>query len=86
MSALEALLAVDLPDASELETQEDPGDFYSSGQPDVSMPVVDRSDNPLISRDEATRRLGPKVLAALSDKFNGKLTDIRYPDENDMLF
>ena len=43
------------------------------------------SGAPLITKEEATQRLGPKVLAALEAKFNGSLTDIRYPDENDML-
>lgn len=52
----------------------------------VEAPVIPKGAEPLISREDATQRLGPKVLAALQAKFNGSLTDIRYPDENDMLF
>ena len=40
----------------------------------------------LLSKQEAEQRLGGKVLAVLQAKFNGCLTDIRLPDEHDLLF
>lgn len=68
--------------AADLRAQEAAGGF-SAEKP---VPAVIHSGEPLITAEEATKRLGPKVMAALADKFNGSLTDVRYPDENDMLF
>ncbi|CAA6679839.1 MULTISPECIES: hypothetical protein [unclassified Lentimonas] len=56
---------------------------FSTGK---EKPVVVHSGEPLMSPAQAAQRLGPKVLAVLEEKFNGSLTDIRYPDENDLLF
>jgi hypothetical protein len=89
---IDALLNVELPEvdperaamdaAADLLAQEATG----ASSPKKSVPKVIPSGKPLITLEEATRRLGPTVLAALSDKFNGSLTDIRFPDENDLLF
>jgi hypothetical protein len=90
---IDALLDVDLPEvdperaaqdaAADLMAEESAGGFSTDKKVE---PKVVHSGEPLITAEEATQRLGPKVMAALADKFNGSLTDIRYPDENDMLF
>ena len=49
-------------------------------------PSGDSAAAALLSKQEAEQRLGGKVLAALQAKFNGCLSDIRLPDEHDMLF
>jgi hypothetical protein len=54
--------------------------------PATAASVARAAGPPLISSELASQRIGPKILAALREKFNGSLTDIRYPDENDMLF
>lgn len=89
---IDALLDVELPEvdperaaidaAADLRAQEAAGEF-SAGK---AAPKVIHSGEPLITAEEATARLGPKVMAALAAKFNGSLTDVRYPDEDDMLF
>ncbi|MFQ3224205.1 MAG: hypothetical protein ACI8Z5_000448 [Lentimonas sp.] len=91
-SVIDALLDVELPGIDEeraaqdatadLLAQEAAGGFSAK----TEKTGVVHSGKPLISTEAAIRQLGPKVLAALSDKFNGSLTDVRYPDENDMLF
>jgi hypothetical protein len=91
-SVIDALLDVELPEvdperaakdaAADLLAEEAAGGFSKK----AAAPVVKHSGKPLISTEEAIRQLGPKVLTALADKFNGSLTDVRYPDENDMLF
>ena len=35
---------------------------------------------------KATVRIGPKILQALEEKFNGSLAELRAPDEKDQLF
>ena len=90
---IDALLDVDLPKvdperaaqdaAADLRAEEAAGEFSTDKK---AAPAVIHSGEPLITVIEATERLGPKVMAALADKFNGSLTDIRYPDEDDMLF
>lgn len=82
---------MDLPDdpervaqdaAADLLATEAPGEFSRGG---ASKPVGGQSGEPLITVEEATQRLGPKVMAALADKFNGELTVVRHPDEKDLL-
>jgi hypothetical protein len=41
---------------------------------------------PTLSLEEAGERLGPQVLQALEDRFNGSLAEIRVLDEKDQLF
>ena len=89
---IDALLDVELPEvdperaaidaAADLLAQEAAGKFST----EKAAPAVIHSGKPLITVEEATQRLGPNVVAALAAKFNGSLTDIRYPDEDDMLF
>ena len=87
------LLTVELPEvvapqaavdqATDSQAQEAEG-----GYADVQQPVVAKlvgSDQPLMTKDTAIERLGPAVMAALTDNFKGSLTDIRHPDEDDML-
>ena len=69
--------------AADLRAEEAAGIFSKDKK---AAPKVVHSGEPLITAEEATQRLGSKVMAALADKFNGSLTDIRYPDESDMLF
>lgn len=70
----------------------DPDDMLMDSGGDVSIAAtpeiasVQSSGKPLISTEEAARKLGSEVLAALEKNFNGSLTDIRYPDENDRIF
>ncbi len=90
-SVIDALLKVELPEldseraamdaAADLQAQE-AADRFST---EKSAPAVIHSGEPLITAEEAMQRIGPKVIAALAAKFNGSLTDVRYPDENDML-
>lgn len=54
--------------------------------PAEASPALMQSDSPLITLEQATQRLGSVVLAALSDQFNGSLTEVRHPDQNDILF
>jgi hypothetical protein len=92
-SVIDALLDVELPEidperaaqdaAADLRAEEAAGEFSKDKK---AAPAVVHSGEPLMSAEEATQRLGPKVMAALSEKFNGSLMDVRYPDENDMLF
>lgn len=87
------LLTVDLPDvdapqaaddqAADLLAQEAEGGYADVQQPVVAE--VERPDRPLITKEAAIERLGPKIMAALTDNFKGSLTDIRHPDEDDML-
>ena len=89
---VDALLTVELPEvdperaaqdaAADRQAQEAAGRFSA----EKAAPKVIHSGEPLITVEEATQRLGPQVMAALATKFNGNLTDVRYPDENDMLF
>jgi hypothetical protein len=73
-------------DAADLMAEEAQGGFMPNPVEPAAAPATAAADaEPLISREDAAQRLGPKVLAALEAKFNGSLTDIRYPDENDML-
>jgi hypothetical protein len=91
-SVVDALLNVDLPEvdpeqaaidaAADLRAEEAAGGFSA----EKAAPKVIHSGEPLITADEAAQRLGPNVMAALAAKFNGNLTDVRYPDEADMLF
>jgi hypothetical protein len=72
--------------AADLMAEEAQGGFVAKKDAHKSAPAAaPASGAPLITKEEATQRLGPKVLAALEAKFNGSLTDIRYPDEHDML-
>lgn len=50
--------------------------------------VMDRvpASKSIITIDKAAERLGPKVLQALDEKFNGSLVEVRAPDERDLLF
>ncbi len=73
--------------AADLIAEEAQGGFAASKDAQQSAPAAaPASGAPLMTREDATHRLGPNVLAALEAKFNGSLTDVRYPDENDMLF
>lgn len=74
--------------AADLQAEEAAGNFTSPKSAAVVKPVVVSPDSqaPLISMEEAAKRLGPKVLAALDVKFKGSLTQVRHTDENDMLF
>lgn len=40
----------------------------------------------LITVTKAADRLGPKVIAALEEKFNGRLVNVRLPDTHDLIF
>lgn len=92
-SVVDALLNVELPEvdpelaaqyaAADLRAEEAAGEFAKDKK---AASAVIHSGEPLITVIDATERLGPKVMAALADKFNGSLTDIRYSDEDDMLF
>ncbi len=51
------------------------------------LPVrMNSSDSPLLSLEEASRKVGPEVLEVLDKRFKGKLTGVRHPDERDHLF
>lgn len=50
------------------------------------LPILEQSRGVLMDLATVTQKLGPKVLAALDARFNGSLTQVRYPDENDLLF
>lgn len=50
------------------------------------LPVLAQAQSVLIKMESVIETLGPRVLAALDQKFNGSLTLVRYPDENDLLF
>ena len=88
----DALLDVELPEvdperaamdaAADLQAQEAAGSFST----EKTAPKIIDSGEPLMTTEEASARLGPQVIAALAAKFNGSLTEIRYPDEDDMLF
>ena len=87
---IDALLDVELPEidaeraaeyaAADLRAEEAAGEFTKAA------PKIVHSGEPLITIEEAAQRLGPNVIAALAAKFNGSLTDVRYPDEEDMLY
>ncbi len=91
-SVVDALLDVELPEvdpehaaidaAADLQAQESAGSFSTA----KAVPVVIHSGESLITEEVATARIGAKIMAALADKFNGSLTEIRYPDEDDLLF
>jgi hypothetical protein len=74
--------------AADLQAQESAGNFRSQKTVNTvkSVAAAPSSQTPLISMEQATKRLGPKVLAALDLKFKGSLTQVRHPDENDMFF
>ena len=88
---IDALLKVELPEVDEERARQDAeadrmaqeaaGKFSS-----VRKPESANAGKPVMSQAEAAQRLGPKVLAVLEAKFNGSLTDVRHPDENDMFF
>ncbi len=48
--------------------------------------AFDQSKVPDVTVEDASERLGPKVLRALEQNFNGSLTQVRTPDEKDLLF
>lgn|GEM_PF-4041832 len=50
------------------------------------LPVLAQAQSVLIKMESVIEALGPRVLSALDQKFNGSLTLVRYPDENDLLF
>lgn len=89
---VDALLDVKLPEvdseraamdaAVDLQAQETAGSFSTV----KAAPKIIHSGEPLMTTEEASARLGPQVIAALAAKFNGALTEIRHPDEDDMLF
>ena len=91
-SVIDALLDVELPEvdperaalyaAADLRAEEAAGGFST----EKAAPKVIHSGEPLMTTEEASARLGPQVIAALAAKFNGSLTEIRYPDEDDTLF
>lgn len=39
-----------------------------------------------LTLEEATAHLGPEVLQVLEAKFNGSLSEVRAPDEKDLIF
>ena len=88
---IDALLKVELPEVDEERArldaeadrlaQEAAGQFSTDKKPESA-----NSGRPVMSQAEAAQRLGPTVLAVLAEKFNGSLTDVRHPDENDMFF
>ena len=91
-SLIDALLDVELPeidperaaqDAEADRLAQEAAGVFTAGK---EKPVAVHSGKPLMTQAEAAQRLGPNVLAVLEEKFNGSLTDIRHPDENDMLF
>ena len=45
-----------------------------------------KASEPTLTIEEASARLGPRVLQALEDKFNGSLVQVRAPDAKDQLF
>lgn len=67
---------------ADLQVQETEGSFSTK----KAAPQMIHSGEPLITIEEASARLGPQVIAALAAKFNGDLTEVRNPDEDDMLF
>jgi hypothetical protein len=91
-AVIDALLNVELPEVDEARArldaeadrmaQEATGNFSTNPQKPDSVP----SGAPVMTQAEAAQRLGPKVLAMLAEKFNGSLTDVRHPDENDLIF
>lgn len=83
---MDALLDVDLPEVGEAPATDDAVAALVVEESQAAAPDFVQPDVPLMTMEEAKQRLGPKVLAALSDKFKGSLTDIRHSDENDILF
>jgi hypothetical protein len=91
-SVVDALLDVKLPEvdperaaidaAADLQAEETAGGFFTEN----AAPKVIHTGEPLMTIEAVTARLGPQVIAALAAKFNGSLTELRYPDEDDMLF
>lgn len=91
-SVVDALLDVELPEvdlehaamdaAADLQAQETAGSFSS----EKAAATVVHPGESLITEEVATARIGAGIMAALAAKFNGSLTEIRYPDEDDMLF
>ena len=91
-NVVDALLDVELPDvdpehaaidaAADLQAQESAGSFSTV----KAAPAVVHSGESLITEEVAAARIGAEIMAALAAKFNGSLTEIRYPDEDDMLF
>ena len=89
---VDALLDVELPEvdqehaaidaAADLQAQESAGSFSTV----KAAPSVVHSGESLITEEVAASRIGAEIMAALAAKFNGSLTEIRYPDEDDMLF
>ena len=82
------LLDVDAPQAADDQAADSLAQEAEGGYADVQQPVVATlvgSGQPLMTKDAAIERLGPAVMAALTDNFKGSLTDIRHPDEDDML-
>jgi hypothetical protein len=89
---IDALLSADLPGVdptraaldrtSDLQAQEAAGGFTA----EQTAPAAIHTCESLMTEAQAAARLGPKVMATLAAKFNGSVTEIRYPDEEDMLF
>ena len=91
-SSVSALLGLDLPENGESNAPKDAVADSVAEEPknnfatEASLPEKIDSANSLITLEEAKERISPDVLAALSDKFNGRLTSVRNVDPKDVLF
>lgn len=69
-------------DAAADEQVEEAGLDISNLELNVAMP---KSDENLLSLEEAAKRLGPKVLDVLDARFKGELSEVRHLDERDLI-
>jgi hypothetical protein len=52
----------------------------------VAATATTPEEAPDQSLEDARRKIGPEALQVLKERFNGKLTNARQPDERDQLF
>lgn len=85
--ATASVLGSSYEDDSALEAEFVDGDTVDEDAPDLPVPAnLPSATGPLMELAAVAQQLGPKVLAALDAKFKGSLTQVRYSDENDLLF
>ena len=68
-----------------IQVEEDPPPVKPAIPAEESLPAPTEVE-PALSLEEARHHIGPEALQVLEERFNGKLTGVRRPDDRDQIF
>lgn len=67
-------------------SSEPSAEYEGTAFTDTALPVGLATKPSTLTLEEASTRIGPKVLQALEEKFNGNLIEVRARNEKDQFF